>query len=151
MERLHRRVVFDAVALERFRVSKNLSQQAIADFLGVTVSRYGALIRRFYISFSNLEKFKQLETHYNIDLSLDDLGLTTVVEVEDYIYNKYTSVRRKERGEVVIECYPKHCERCCWRRGTMCLTPLCMKRGNEYDPTMAWGSHLEIYRGTNKS
>ena len=47
MERLHRRVVFDAAALERFRVSKNLSQQAIADFLGVTVSRYGALIRRF--------------------------------------------------------------------------------------------------------
>ena len=137
-----KRVVFDAVKLETYRVSNSLGQRDIANMLQTTWGNYRLWLMKSCVSLSQLDKFKKLEKICGIDLGLEIIEPMSPHEAEKYAKSKYLT----QRDKVKTENYPKTCRRCPWRRGKMCLTPLCMKRMKEYDVSFLWGSHLEIYR-----
>ena len=103
------------------------------------------------MALKKLNNLKRIEEVYGIDLEIEMIPAMTKHEARAYAEKKYKPLPEEEEEPQGLLLYPKDCQHCCWRRGAMCLTPLCMKRRHEYDPTMAWGGHLEIYRGTNKS
>lgn len=139
------RAVFNALKLERYRASKNLYQRDIAKIAEVSHVAYYKWIKNSYVALKKLNNLKRIEEVYGIDLEIEMIPAMSRDEARTYAENKYKSVATEEEGLLL---YPKDCQqdcqRCCWRRGAMCLTPLCMKRRHEYDPGMAWGSHLEI-------
>ena len=146
------RAAFNALKLERYRASKKLHQRDIAKIAEVSHAAYYEWIKNSYVALKKLNNLKRIEEVYNIDLEIEMIPAITKYEARAYAEKKYKPLLDEEDEENQgLLLYPKDCERCCWRRGAMCLTPLCMKRRHEYYPTMAWGSHLEIHRGTNKS
>lgn len=144
-----RRVVFNGLKLESYRETHGLGYKDITDLIGMNPGSYYSWIRRSYTPESRIEALKLLERTYNLDLEIEIIPAMTIHEAEAYAKNKYTPVQSRKKSVVneKIVLYPKQCEYCCWRRGAMCLTPLCMKRRHEYDPIIPWGSHLEIVRG----
>lgn len=139
------RAVFNALKLERYRASKNLHQRDIAKIAEVSHAAYYEWIKNSYVALKKLNNLKQIEEVCNIDLEIEMIPAMTRNEAREYAENKYKPLLEEEEEEPQgLLLYPKDCRRCAWRRGAMCLTPLCMKRGNEYDPTMAWGGHLDI-------
>ncbi len=141
MMKIHRptvdRVAFNAATLERYRKSKYLLQRDMAD----------APAKKVHV-------LRHIEKVCDIDLEIEVMPTMSRDEAMAWAREKYEAVNKKREEQEKLTgllLYPKDCQRCCWRRGAMCLTPLCMKRRHEYDPIMPWGGHLEIYRGTNKS
>lgn len=142
------RAAFNALKLERYRASKKLHQRDIAKIAEVSHAAYYEWIKNSYVALKKLNNLKRIEEVYNIDLEIEMIPAMTKYEARAYAEKKYKPLLEEEDEENQgLLLHPKDCERCCWRRGAMCLTPLCMKRGNEYDPGMPWGSHLEIVRG----
>ena len=141
-----RRVVFNGLKLESYREAHGLGYRDIADLIGMNPRSYYNWIRRSYAPASRIEKLKLIEITCNLDLGLEIIPPMTPYEAEAYAKNKYMPVQSEKASEVneKIVLYPKNYQRCPWRRGAMCLTPLCMKRRHEYDPGMPWGGHLEI-------
>ena len=145
------RAVFNALKLERYRASKNLYQRDIAKIAEVSHAAYYEWIKNLYVALKKLNNLKRIEEVYGIDLEIEMIPAMTKHEARAYAENKYKPLLEEEEESQGLLLYHKDCQSCPWRRGAMCLTPLCMKRRHEYDPGMAWGSHLEIYRETNKS
>jgi DNA-binding helix-turn-helix protein len=146
------RAVFNALKLERYRASKNLHQRDIAKIAEVSHASYYEWLINSYVALKKLNNLKRIEEVYGIDLEIEMIPAMTKYEARAYAEKKYKPLLEEEDEENQgLLLYPKDCQRCPWRRGAMCLTPLCMKRRHEYDPAMPWGSHLEIHRGTNKS
>lgn len=150
ISRRTRRLVFDSLALEKYRVSHNLAQREIAEALKIPHNHYRFLVMRSYAPISKMGVFQKLEEVFGLDLGLEITQPYTGAEIAYYIALKHEKSfgaieSSRVKSETVV--YPKQCKYCCWRRGAMCLTPLCMKRRHEYDPTMVWGGHLDIVRG----
>lgn len=137
------RVAFNAVTLEHYRKSNGMAYGSYCDWL-----------KSSYAPAKKVHVLRHIEKVCDLDLEIEVMPTMSRDEAMAWAREKYEAINKKrEEQEKLTELllYPKDCQRCCWRRGAMCLTPLCMKRGNAYDPTMAWGSHLEIVRGTNKN
>ena len=139
------RAVFNALKLENYRTSKNLHQRDIAKIAEVSHAAYYEWIKNSYVSLKKLNNLKRIEEAYGIDLEIEMIPAMTRNEARTYAGNKHKPLLEEEEEENQgLLLYPKDCQRCPWRRGAMCLTPLCMKRRHEYDPGMIWGGHLDI-------
>lgn len=158
MMKIHRptvdRVAFNAATLEHYRKSRYLLQRDMAEIARMAYASYCDWLKSSYAPAKKVHVLRHIEKVCDLDLEIEVMPAMSRDEAMAWAREKYEAInkKREEQEELTgLLLYPKDCQRCCWRRGAMCLTPLCMKRGNEYDPTMAWGGHLEIYRGTNKS
>lgn len=146
------RAVFNALKLEQYRAFKNLHQRDIAKIAEVSHAAYYEWIKNSYVALKKLNNLKRIEEVCGIDLEIEMIPAMTKHEARAYAEKKYKPLLEEEEEENQgLLLYPKDCQCCCWRRGAMCLTPLCMKRRHEYDPIMPWGGHLDICKKwTNK-
>lgn len=141
------RVAFNAVTLEHYRKSRYLLQRDMAEIAGMAYGSYCDWLKSSYAPAKKVHVLRHIEKVCDLDLEIEVMPTMSRDEAMAWAREKYEAInkKREEQEELTgLLLYPKDCQRCCWRRGAMCLTPLCMKRGNEYDPTIAWGSHLEI-------
>ena len=153
------RVSFNALKLENYRRATKLKQKDMANIAGIPYGCYCDWIRNSYAPTKRIKVLRHIEEACNIDLAIETMPMMLRHEAKKYAKNRYKHDTVMQEIEVTEEeeepkgllLYPADCRRCPWRRGAMCLTPLCMKRRHEDDPGMVWGGHLEIVRGTNKN